>query len=270
MNDTVDQTFIRMPDPDAPIFRIFSLWFFEALLQQKQLVLVTPDQWEDPFEVLAHNIQMNDTSTRPYTFEELSPYLTPLYAQCWSKTHESDTLLRAYSRVVLDPYLRRNITPRDEGVKVRTSPRKLSNVLARWKKGSITRSFYIGCVRYGTRDQVLQELANLIGNHGPVALGRGHLRAELSLLKRQAYAHEAEVRAICIDGQPASEQPMIRIQVEPNELIEEVEFDPRLITFERKEREAVAKSLGYEGPFGDSGLYQGQDLEVVLPNGWKK
>jgi hypothetical protein len=260
---------IRLPDPDAPVYRIFSLWFFEELLRLKQLALVPPTRWEDPFEVLAQGIQMVDQSTAPWDCEMLEPYLSPAYAQCWSTTPESDTLLRAYSRVIKDPHFGRNTTPQDEGVKVRTTPHKLISVLQTWAANSEDRSCFVGSVRYGSREQILQELANLIGCHGPKALGHGKLRAELLLLKRDAFSHESEVRAICIDGRPIGEQSIIQVHVDPVQFIEEVEFDPRLLTFERREREAVARDLGYTGQFRDSGLYQGQLLEVVLRHGWK-
>ncbi len=154
-------------------------------------------------------------------------------------------------------------------MKVRTTPRKLLTALQTWSKDNEAKSCFIGEVWYGSHKQILQELANLIGRHGPAALDRGRLRAELMLLKRNAFSHEAEVRAICIDGRPMNEQPHIRIPVEPDQFIEEVEFDPRLLLFERQEREAVARGLGYSGSFKDSGLYEGQLLEVVLEHGWK-
>lgn len=110
---------IGIDDPDEPIYRIFPLWFFEETLRERQMALVAPEQWEDPFEVLASRIHLIDErrSEPPLPLELL---LAPAYAQCWSRTEESDTLLRAYSRVTKDSHFHRNTQQHHEGVRVRT------------------------------------------------------------------------------------------------------------------------------------------------------
>ncbi len=68
-NQSDKESIIGIPDPDpknTPIYRIFPLWFFEELLRLKQLVLVPPHLWEDPFEILASNIMMVDQRPRPH------------------------------------------------------------------------------------------------------------------------------------------------------------------------------------------------------------
>lgn len=255
--------------PDEPVYRIFPLWYFEEALRLRQLILVAPQQWEDPFEILASSIMMVDQRTTPWRQQSLETFLLPVYAQCWSRTQESDTLLRAYSRVNKDTHFGRNTDPRHEGVRVRTSPRKLIGAARSWAATLEGVSCYLGAVRYGTRDQILQYAANLIDRHGPAAVGRGHLRADLLLFKRTAFAHEAEIRLMCVDDRGINAEGQIRLPIEPNEVFEEVSFDPRLAPFERIERETIAKSLGYAGPFRHSDLYQRTLLEVILPNGWK-
>jgi len=202
-----------------------------------------------------------------YRQESLEPYLQHAFAQCWSRTEESDTLLRAYSRVSKDPYFHRNICPREEGVRVKTSPRKLLSALQKWATTTAMPgiSCFVGAVQYTCREQVQQTLTNRIYRHGPHAVGRGRLRAELLLLKRLAFSHEDEVRIICVASRDVPEESFPRIPIEPTELFDEVTFDPRLAPFEREERKAAAKSLGYNGPFNDSELYHGTALIVKLP-----
>ena len=57
---------------------------------------------------------------------------------------------------------------------------------------------------------------------------------------------------------------MVHVPIDPNLIFEEVTFDSRLGEFERLEREAVARKLGYTGTFGDSNLYRGQALLILL------
>ena len=105
--------FIRI-DPDEPIYRVFPLWFFEDALR-RQLFLVPPDMWEDPYEVIVRRLIV-EMLRPPYTQNRVS-IRAAMYAQSWSSTQESDPLLRAYSRVVKDSLSQRNTCPRDEGVR---------------------------------------------------------------------------------------------------------------------------------------------------------
>lgn len=264
------ENIIGISDLEAPIYRFYPLWFFEEALRLRQLVLSSPDRWEDPFEFLPSRIMMQDPRTIPHRQESLAPYLRPAYVQCWSRTEESDTLLRAYSRVIKDPHFERNIDPRQEGVRVRSSAARLIRAAQAWAASHAGVSCFVGAVQYKNGDEIMQHLANVIDRFGPTAVGMGRLRAELLLLKRVAFSHEREVRLICVDERGIENQDMIRIPIDPNEIFEEVTFDPRLIDFERIERETVARNLEYRGPIRESQLYQGVDIQLLLPNGWKE
>jgi hypothetical protein len=96
------------------------------------------------------------------------------------------------------------------------------------------------------------------------AFANGKARARLLLLKRPAFQHEAEVRLVYVEERDIPRQELVRVSIEPNEIFNEVTFDPRLATFERLEREQTAKSIGYRGPFGESELYRGRLTEIVL------
>jgi hypothetical protein len=117
---------------------------------------------------------------------------------------------------------------------------------------------------YADGDQILQDLTNLIDQHGAEALAQGKLRASLLLQKRSAFQHEAEVRLIYIEGRDVPATSLVHVPINPNDVFDEVAFDPRLAEFERREREAVARSLGYTGTFAKSELYTGQALLVTL------
>lgn len=257
-------------DPDQPIHRICSLWLFEEMLRLRQLVLVSPSKWEDPFEVLPERVQLIDERPTPVHTQFLERSLKPAFVQSWSKKEESDTLIRAYSRVVLDPHSRRNTCPRDEGVRVRSSARKLLNAMQGQEcSGALAGvSFLLGSVNYASRDGIYQRLADLICQFGPETVGRGIHRAELLLIKRLAFSHEEEIRLICVDERPIPGNELLSVPCVLDEVLEEVTFDPRLSSFEREEREQRARQLGYSGQFGRSLLYQGTMLQIQFPNGW--
>jgi hypothetical protein len=255
---------IRIVDLEAPVYRIYPLWFLEEALRLRQMVLVAPHLWEDPFEVAGQVIAVDQLKDDRYEQIIINQSLPPVYAQCWSAASESDTLLRAYSRVVRDAHFDRNICPRDEGVRVRSTPRKLLEALLRATRGGQASSCFIGSVQYLRADALLQQIANAVGTIGLNVFEHPANRAKLLLMKREAFAHEAEVRLIRVSHGADSSNPVHRIQIDPNAIFDEISFDPRLATFERKEREAVIRDFGYAGPFRESDLYQRVVIEVVL------
>lgn len=96
---------------------------------------------------------------------------------------------------------------------------------------------------------------------------RGH--AELALVKRRTFAHESEVRLVYVESRDIAPPKIFQLPIDPNEVFDDVAFDPRLVLFERREREATAQQLGYTGPFSDIGTYQKTILIVGEPPGVK-
>ena len=267
-SDILRDRLIRVSHPDNPIYRIFPLWFLEEALRLRQLVFVTPSSWEDPFEVVGDAIAVDTRRGDRIEQTIINQSLPPAFAQCWSMTEESDALLRAYSRVVKDPHFRRNTCPRDEGVRVRSTPRKLFQALNEGNPSGQKGHWFLGSVKYLDREGVLQEIANAIGAHGLHVFEVPSNRAKLLLLKRDAFSHEAEVRAIFVQDDAAQRGPILRVPIDPSKVFDDISFDPRLEVFERREREAVVKSLGYTGTISDTGLYQRTLLQVgVLGEG---
>lgn len=261
---TSSTQFIRIENPDKPIHRIFPLWFLEETLRLRQLVLASPHLWEDPFEVVGRAIAVDIFNGDRYEQVIINQSLPPVYAQCWSMSAESDTLLRAYSRIVKDPNFRRNVCPRDEGVGVQSTPRKLLEALVAGTCSEPGVSCFVGSVQYFEQKALLQEIANAIGTVGLNVFENPCNRAKLILMKREAFAHEAEVRLIAVRHKADSTATLFRLQIDPNAVFDEITFDPRLETFERLEREEYIRNLGYSGPFRESQLYQGVMLEVRL------
>lgn len=262
--ETLPEQFIRIDYPDKPIYRIFPLWSLEETLRLRQLVLVSPSLWEDPFEVVGNAIAVDRPNGDRCEQVIINQSLPPVYAQCWSMSPESDTLLRAYSRVVKDPQFRRNVCPRDEGVRVRSTPRKLLEALVAGTQSGPKVSCFIGSVQYFEQVMLLQEIANAVGKVGLDVFDHPGNRAKLLLMKREAFAHEVEVRLMVIRHKSDSSDVVFRIWIDPNTVFDEITFDPRLEIFERKERESLISGLGYTGQFRESSLYQKVLLQIRL------
>lgn len=259
--------FLRIDDPDEPIYRIYPLWFLEEALRLRQLVLVKPELWEDPFETLAYSLAITPMveghKQRQIFFDR---FLRPTYAQAWSRTHSSDTLLRAYSHVVKDLHSGRNTVPAHEGVLVRSTPRKLLCAVKTWCRTDADKTCFIGAVQYLPHDALLQHVANLVAPRGPRFFSFGRPRAELALLKRADYSHENEVRLIYIEErEELGREQIVRVPFEAASVIEDIAFDPRLSELDRRDRETMLRNLGYGGPITKSTRYIGMFLEIPVP-----
>lgn len=160
---------------DRPLYRIFPLWFFEDMLRVQRLMLVPPSFWEDPQEDVPASIMMQGPNHQQKSLVE---YLHTTLAQCWSFESESDSLLRAYSRVTIDKVSRRNIEPRWEGVQIRTTPRKLATALQPYANRISWGNFYLGRVEYLGHEQIIRKISNILSKIGPYEIGRGDNRAE--------------------------------------------------------------------------------------------
>jgi hypothetical protein len=192
----------------------------------------------------------------------------PIFAQCWSATRESDSLWRAYSWFRADPG-GRNAFPDEEGVQVRTTPRKLVGALATWAPPDEANvNCVIGPVTYSAEDDITQAVANIVAENGRGAFPEAHGHADSVLFKRRAFEHEAEVRLIYVDmARRFVQQDHLCITFAPENVFDEVVFEPRLAPFERLERAALAEELGYPTDrIRQSMLYQKTFWEVPVPD----
>lgn len=252
----------RLPDLDAAVRRIFPLGRFLDILRSKDMGLVAPHFWEDPREDPAALCMLEGSKLSPPKGQQpLSAFLAPVWAQCWSLNPGSDTLLRAYSRVRIDPQSRRNSDRDAEGVTVTTTVRHLLAAAEGWHADGADSHFVIGCVDYVEDNEIGQRIVNACNTdgYGPAFFRTVQGRAESLLWKRNYFAHEQEVRLMLIARSWPKDQavPQVRnVRVEPNTLFHSISFDPRLISFETKERETEIRDAGYTGEIRPDHSYQ--------------
>src|SRR5258706_6561655 len=262
--------FIGIDDMDATIYRIFSIDRFYQVLQSGNLVLVEPRFWEDPRENVLMHCGISDTSKRPFQQHFFDAFRRPIYAQCWSMVKESDALWRAYSIVKKDPQSGRNRFPELEGVQVKSTRRKLFDALRNSVPSEQADTCFLGKVEYKPERELMQYFANEIAHHGLEAFAGGLGHAKSVLLKRDPFSHEQEIRLLYVGStSQQSSSGTFSIPVNPNDLFEQVVVDPRLLTFEKIEREDKIIKLGYLGPIERSELYQGIIFDIPLNLGIK-
>ncbi len=115
---------------DKPIYRILPIGRFIQLLTTKSLTLVKPHKWDDPFEnlLLSSGLKFGRESI------PISDRVS-VYAQCWTWHRETDAMWRIYSA-------------NKDGVRLRSTPRKLLTALKSANPASSKPRCFIGEVEY--------------------------------------------------------------------------------------------------------------------------
>jgi hypothetical protein len=259
-------------DLDRPLHRIFPLWRFEELLQSGQMGLVKPSLWIDPREDPCARFQLTPDPAAGFQKEQrqLADYLSACWAQCWSTEAESDVLLRAYSRVELDPDSKRNKFPMEEGLRTTTTPRRLLATMKGWADEHSEDYFYLAGVEYEPEQNFAQTLANrLAQTKGPLYFSTPDGRAESLCIKRSRFSDEREVRLVCVGpGKLGTGDKVRQFKTDPNALFTEVAFDPRLMTFEQSERANKLRATGFSGTIIEDHAYGGVVNLIPMQSDW--
>jgi hypothetical protein len=251
---------VRLPDLDVVVRRIFPVQRFLEAIRSVQLALIAPHLWDDPREDAPSLCMLDGRKHVGGKMQQpLSDFLAPVWAQCWSLNPGSDTLLRAYSQVRVDPETKLNMLPDQEGVTVSTTVRHLLALGERWHREGADGHLVVGRVEYLDDQEIWQRIVNgCNGKNGPRMFGTVQGRAESLLWKRKYFEHEAEVRVILIDRtKPPVEVSSVRLfNFDPNETFLTVSVDPRLVSFEAREREQQIRDAGFAGEIKRDDSYQ--------------
>lgn len=218
-------------DLDEPIYRIMSVSSLLQCLVKKQMALVHPSMWDDPFEnwLLSSSARCSSTGE----LSSLESIHNKVTGQCWTRHSETDAMWRIYS-------------PDSNGVKVKTTPRKLLEALKQNdpKFGDI--NSFIGKVQYECEKSLELALLKI-----DVLNTNGSGIAETLLYKRKEFSHEEEIRLIHIN----SSARIHLFNIDPNSLLEEAMFDPRIDKNIKSAFEAAIKKEGFRGRITTSKLY---------------
>ncbi len=223
-------------DLDQPIYRIMPVLRCLEILHTKQLVFVRPRKWDDPFEnsLLKAPITMDESVSGSFGFRHSA------YGQCWTSEEENDAMWRIYSHD-------------KQGVKAKTSPRKLLRALTEDTETLPGLCCFIGRVKY------LQE-KDLLGALQQVdwANSSGSGIAESLLYKRTEFAHEKEIRLIysSLQNLAESDPDIHQVKVDPFELIDELVLDPRMDGRIADSCKASITAMGFLGSITQSALYR--------------
>lgn len=241
-------TAIKRRDYDVPIYRYIPIDNLLHLLTNHQMLISQTKLWEDTYENFLTKAKFQ-WGTTPVSY---IGFLPAFYGQCWSLLKETDALWRIYS---IDK----------KGVRIKSRINKLLGISlneVNYKPFS-TRIRIIGQVSYLTKAQINK----WIEKQNEKLINDKTLMKSL-FIKRKEFSHEKEVRLIIHknidkeDEEKGIEHTHIRLEIEPNELIEEITFDPRIRkdTFETYKQ--VIKNMGYTNKITKSKLFEFEPLII--------
>lgn len=217
------------------LFRIASFRHVIDLFESKYLHLSRPSGWDDPYEQLVEHSRREN-----------------VFAQCWSKRETSDAMWRIYS-------------PDRMGLCVRTTRGRLAQALEN-AKATVPTQYDVMQVEY-LPDVAAVERANTLVLDAEAAeqTARGAMAA--LFVKRAAFDHEAEVRAVVHllgDSPYGAVGPVLRLPIDPYELVDHIVFDPRADPiFMRMCTHHLRTSVSFTGQITRSTLYDKSEYTIV-------
>jgi hypothetical protein len=211
---------------DQFLYRIISFDRLVQMIERDEWYFAHPSSWDDPYETHVTN-----------------EFSKALFAQCWCRKGVSDAMWRIYSQDKL-------------GVRIRTTKEKLT--LALLKASRTTEiGFHIGNVKYLNPLEYVSEAERV---QAEARKKITFLRACAHLwLKRRAFDHEAETRAVVFDparlAKPAARG--IVIPVDTRNVLDSVLVDPRAPeAFVSAYQHYLSERLGFKKPVKRSQLYR--------------
>jgi hypothetical protein len=222
---------IKANNYNIPIFKFMPFEYVVRTLKDNQLLVAQTQKWEDVYENFLLKTRMSS---------EIKKYLPVFYGQCWSFRRETDALWRIYS-------------PSKDSVRIKTTIKKLAEVAVQEKNaGPHTLRHVIAPVRYFTPSQFTRWM-----KAKKRSVVDDSSLCDSLFIKRTEFSHESEIRLIMMKDVQSKEKypPFIRLDVQPNKLIDEITFDPRLTTDRAELKTHILRTMGYNRKVNKSSLY---------------
>ncbi len=233
---------------DVPIYRIMPKHYLVDAIQKSHLVLVKPASWEDPFENFLLKCKVT-LGGHPVSINE---FKERLYGLCWSLHQETDAMWRIYS-----PYKVGEEDRKKDGIKVRTTARKLFNALLKVPHKYAPLRYFIGAVEYLSEQKLVDFFSDpkTWKNFTLDSTARGPVMA--LLLKREEFSHEKEVRVVFQCDKTECGDKLKYFPIDPNSFFEEIVFDPRILDPQIiDDWTKELKGLGFQNPIYQSPMYK--------------
>ena len=193
--------------PDKKIYRVVRVDRFFEMIEGKNLILVKPRKWDDPFEnLLSKTIAINSKG------EKIGFNITnDFFGQCWTLRKECDGIWRNYASL-------------DNGVRIETTAKKLLSVLFAHEKQWSNIACFIGKVTYLSESELKEYLEKAVENCLLDTSGKN--TAKTLLIKRNEFEYEKEVRLLYSNKDVAKRSDFLAINIDPFSIFDSFCFAP--------------------------------------------
>jgi len=198
--------------PDTKIYRVISIERFFELIENKNLVLVKPKLWDDPFENFLSKTVMTDS----YGEQGIFNITNEFYGQCWTQKKECDGIWRNYASL-------------QSGVKIQTTVEKLLNVIYDDSNNFSMIHSFIGKVEYMS-DKKIKDFLSHPNFLNWVTDTSGKNPAQTLLIKRAEFSYEREVRVLYSTDTSLNKntEDIKKFVINPLEFIDSIVFAPKI------------------------------------------
>lgn len=234
-------------DLTEDIYRIFNYEYFLNDLRDKELTLVHPLEWQDPYENFFLNAVGKQEDGTLIGFE---PVRNSFYSQCWSLKAECDGLWRNYKG------------QNDFAIQVKTNTKKLFNEIYDVNNTVHYLSYFIGKVEYVSNEEIMSFFKDKVDFSN---FQSGMEFASTLLIKRLPFSYEEEIRVVVKAGESYdTSNNLLKVNLDLSSIIEEITFDPWIsdVMFDEKSKEL--KEMGYTGLIKKSNLYEDPQFIIKM------
>lgn len=250
---------VNVKNDDTKIYRLIEVHHLFELFESKQLVLVSPKLWDDPYENFLNHCHGVDPR-HPNTRISYHDYAKLLFGQCWTLNEDTDSTWRIYS-------------PNRTKVKIRTTIKKLYACVSKINE-QIFRS-YIGKVTYHSESEIKKNISSEIQED---KLHYGNIIPDFYFKKRDTFKDEKEIRLMVrlhkeekysnALYQDPDNHNICKLPFE-NALdhIEEIIFDPRMPnSLVRAYKNHLLNTFHFKGECSKSTIYESPSLKIEVKN----
>ena len=240
---------------NTPVYRVYAMEYFIQLFEKRENTLVKPKAWDDPWEnFLLKQVFHGHPTNLPVYMDGISD---KYYGQCWTfKENEDDALWRIYSPICSKCKYKTN------GVRIKTKFGKLWNSFVKMTDKGAMLSYFIGKVQYLPEHEIRDFFENQFHGSEISVDQSGKIVVETLLIKRKEFEHEKELRLIYRTDNAAN--PLYKYEIDPNDFIEEVLFDPRTDdSLCQSMEQRLRTEFNFTGKISKSNLYHIPNLQIT-------
>jgi hypothetical protein len=243
-DEKIKKNLLNDLNENESVFRFLKTDRFFEMLDNKELVLVKPRKWDDPFEDFLSNTSFIDRKKVRTGFSVTKDF----FGQCWTLREECDGIWRNYASL-------------ETGVRIESKAFALLREIYDITDPVAILSYFIGKVTYTKDENIRTDLCSLIRRM--LGDSSGQEIAKFLLIKREEFIYEREVRLL-YSKEDSATIDIVKIKIKPTRMINSILFSPKMNEHDfLKCKERLVRLYGFKSTqISKSHLYDPYTIEI--------